>query len=293
MKADHHQILTEFRSYLKVKGYSETVHKARGVKELLEKMEQEGKSLTKLRRDDVEQYYQYLCNRPSLTREGSLSLHTITGYMYVLKLFFFYLEKVDLIEQNPMSGLRLKPVPKTQRLVLQKSQIEQLYKACKDEQERAILALFYGCGLRRMEAQKLNIRDVDFKNGWLYVRSGKGKKRRVIPMAQNVSTDLKTYLYNKRPTQITRYTKPADGKAFMLNQNGTRMRGGSYWIYFRRILNRSELNKKVSLHHLRHSIATHLLQSGMSIEEVRDFLGHDHLETTQVYTRISTHQLKL
>ena len=293
MTPTHHHLLTEFRRYLKVKGYSEAVYRARGVEELLRRMEQAGKTLTKLTRNDLEQHYQYLCNRPNLTREGSLSLHTITGYMYVLKLFFFYLEKVDLIEANPISGLRLKPVPKTQRLVLQKSEIEQLYKVCKDEQEQAILALFYGCGLRRMEAQKLNIRDVDFKNGWVYIRSGKGKKRRVIPMAQNVSGDLKTYLYNKRPTQITRYTKSSDQKAFMLNGHGTRMRGGTYWTYFRRILKRSKINKKVSLHHLRHSIATHLLQGGMSIEEVRDFLGHDHLETTQIYTRISTHQLKL
>ena len=172
-----------------------------------------------------------LCNRPSLTREGSLSLHTITGYMYVLKLFFFYLEKVDLIEAKPHEWTAAKTGtqnPKAGLAKIPNRAVIQSY--AKTNKNSAILALFYGCGSTpRMEAQKLNIRDVDFKNGWLYTcRSGKGKKRRVIPMAQNVSTDLKTYLYNKRPTQITRYTKSSlIGKAFMLNQNGTRMRGGS------------------------------------------------------------------
>jgi integrase/recombinase XerD len=79
----------------------------------------------------------------------------------------------------------------------------------------------------------------------------------------------------------------------MLNRIGCRLRGCSYWRSFKRILGRSRIEKQVSVHHLRHSIATHLLAGGMTIEQVRDFLGHECLESTQIYTRIQAEQLRL
>ncbi len=192
-----------------------------------------------------------------------------------------------------MSSLSIKLEMSNEREVLEKEEISGLYTVCKDEQERAILGLFYGCGLRRKEAEMLNLRDVDFRGSWLYVRSGKGKKRRVIPLASSLVIDFKKYVYDQRPLQQTERTKAVDQKAFMLNKAGRRMKGGSYWKYFKRLLKKSKVKKVVSLHNLRHSIASHLLESGMSIEEVRDFLGHDHLETTQIYTRVKTEQLKI
>jgi integrase/recombinase XerD len=289
----HQQILADFKIYLKAKGYQEETSLLSGVKEFMFRMEKEGKKLQEIGREDLENHYEYLLNRPSYRDGGGLSNYTVNGYLYSLRLFFDYLEKVELLSVNPMSSLSFKLDLKSERVLLEKKEVEQLYKACMDEQERAILGLFYGCGLRRKEAEMLNLKDVDFSGSWLYVRSGKGKKRRVIPLTRSVASDIKQYIYNQRISQETSRTKAADEKALMLNKDGTRMSGGSYWKYFKRLLERSKVKKQASLHHLRHSIASHLLESGMSIEEVRDFLGHDHLETTQIYTQVKTSQLKI
>jgi len=285
--------IESFRRHLQALGYADPQGMCIGVHEFFWRMEQQGKALDQVTKEDIEGHYAYLLERPNKNTGGALSMQTISGYMYELRLLFGYAQQMELVRQNPVSALRFPAYSKTQRQVLSKAQIAQLYAACQNEQERALLALFYGCGLRRSEAEKLNLRDIDLKGLWLYVRSGKGRKRRVVPLAQGVAQDLKAYRYDMRPTQETRWTRAKDKKAFMLNKRGQRMRGGSYWDYFKVILKRSGLKEQVSVHHLRHSVATHLLAEGMSVEAVRDFLGHEFLESTQIYTHINLEQLRL
>jgi integrase/recombinase XerD len=149
--------------------------------------------------------------------------------------------------------------------------------------------LFYSCGLRRSEAEALNLRDIHFKSCLLYVREGKGAKRRSVPLTKKVSDDL-LYFFS-----IERKDIKTDTQAFIVNRLGRRMSGSGYNIIFKELLAKSkisDLKPETSLHHLRHSIATHLLESGLSIEYVRDFLGHRHLESTQVYTKYFSFQLK-
>ena len=289
----HEILLEEFAQYLKVMGYS--FGSTLSVRELLWWMEKEEIKLAKIDIKDVEKYYKYLCSRPNKTRPGNLSWHTIDSYFFVIKLFFSYLQKVDKKEVNPMSLFVINPhvrQPKKERNILTKKEIKQLYKVCKNEFEKALLGLCYGCGLRKNEVEKLNLRDVDFGQKCLYVRSGKGKKRRVVPMAEEVVLDVKNYLFYHRPKRVNRAASAADKKALLLNKRGARMKGNSLWASFKTMLLRTGIKKEISLHHLRHSIATHLLAEGMSIEEVRDFLGHEHLESTQIYTRVNQKQLK-
>jgi integrase/recombinase XerD len=115
------------------------------------------------------------------------------------------------------------------------------------------------------------------------VRSGKGKKRRVIPMTGQVRTDLQNYYLYERSLYVRDITRD-NQNAFVLNNRGNRMR--EYWKRLKYLVKLAELPEWVSLHHLRHSIATHLLESGLSIEQVRDFLGHRYLESTQIYTKV-------
>ncbi len=284
-------LIRDFEKHVKIMGYQSV--SSSGPRELLYKMEQEGKELDRITSSDIKKHHEYLQQRPNYSRPGGLSSATITGYLFTLRLFFNYTEKTGLIKSNPMSVLSFPRRTGKEREVLTRSEISQLYCVCKNDQERAMLSLFYGCGLRRCEAKKLNLKDIDHRGKWLYVRSGKGRKRRVIPLSESVVKDLKNYRHNERPGQETRHTKLNDKKAFMLNKTGTRMKGNSYWKTLKSILKRTTIQKSISLHHLRHSIATHLLASGMSIEQVRDFLGHEHLESTQIYTRVSTNQLKI
>lgn len=295
IQAPHRKLLIEFQNHLKVLGYADYVIRTlpASAKEFIYQMEQQDLNLNQITSQHLKAYYAYLLERPNYNTGGALSSSTISGHLFGIRLFFQYLHKISYLSINPMTVLRFPASKSAPRQVLSREEIDQLYAACEDERELALMGLFYACGLRRSEGAMLKHRDVDFRGCWLYVRSGKGKKRRVLPLTQKVATDLKLYCTKYRPSQFTKRSKPSDYKAFMLNKIGTKMNGGTYGNCFKGILQRSGIKKKISLHNLRHSIATHLLMGGMSIEKVRDFLGHEFLETTQVYTHVITEELDL
>ena len=124
----------------------------------------------------------------------------------------------------------------------------------------------------------------------LYVREGKGGRKRSIPLSKTVLNDLKDYYFNERPREINNKSK--DIEAFMFNNRGTRMQGDSYNLEIKKMIAKARLDKQITLHHFRHAIATHLIESGMKTEHVKDFLGHKSIETTQTYTHITTKEMK-
>lgn len=294
-----------FTDHLRSLGYSSGTLSAlpSGVRELLWRLEGQGiHEVEAIESEHLEAHYAYLRRRPNLREAGALSPSTVCGYVFALRLFFAYLERLELIADNPMSTLQIERRAGVPRPVLSRGEVEQLYRGCRTPQERALLGLFYGCGLRRIEAVRLNRRDVDFRGGYLYVRAGKGGKRRVIPLSERTAQDIKAYLHEQRPQQVGRRTRGEHTHAFMLSRLGTRVSGGVYWKRFKALVERVDQERSrageaplptgVSLHHLRHSIATHLLENGMPLERVRDFLGHACLETTQIYTRVNEKQLQ-
>ena len=236
----------------------------------------------------INQYYEWLQVRPHKKKSGGLSEQYIHHHIYALKVFFNWLEETGQIVCNPMSILRFKSPEGNPRQPLSQEEIRHLFDAARSLKEKAVLHLFYSCGLRRSEGEALSIRDVHFKKQMLYVREGKGAKRRAVPMPERVSMELESYYLSERIT----LARVKDTEAFILNRVGLRMRGTGYNKLLKTILQRTELNNEITLHHLRHSIATHLLESGLELEKVRDFLGHSHLETTQIYTKIHPDQLK-
>lgn len=115
-------------------------------------------------------------------------------------------------------------------------------------------------------------------------------------MSSGVVKDLADYFYNERENLATGRDYKAGLKAFMLHARGGRMNKWTYNKYLGRIINRTGvhtlIDKGITIHSLRHSIATHLIEQGVKVEQVRIFLGHSQLETTQIYTHISSEQLK-
>lgn len=249
-------------------------------KEFLYRQEQqELYDLNQITSEDITDHHEYLQQRPNLRRPGSLSPMMISHHIYALKLFFNWLQELRLIETNPMSALHFERPVSEIRTILTREEITSLYEACETLKERAILHMFYGCGLRRNEGVKLNISDVHFRQKMLYVREGKGGKTRAVPMTEKVSEELKAYRYQERkgrPQEL----------ALITNNWGTRMQGNQCNSKLKELINRTSINKDISLHSLRHSIATHLLESGLSVEYVRDFLGHTHIDSTERYTHI-------
>ena len=277
------KIVDQFRSHLIRLGYGES-----SVKMLPNCVEDfiriTKKSIEHISSQDIINYYEYLQQRPSQRDQGGLSESYINHHIYSLKLFFAWQEQSGLIKLNPISSLSFKQPESKRRVILSIAEVHQLYEVSESKKERAILSLFYGCGLRRSEGERLNVKDVHFRSGLLYVRSGKGGKRRVLPMSEKVSADINDYLENERSWKDKQ-------EALMLNSRGARMRGNTYNTAVKKLVEKSGIEKQISLHSLRHSIATHLLQGGLSVEYVRTFLGHKHLESTQIYTHVNKEQL--
>jgi len=165
------------------------------------------------------------------------------------------------------------------------------------QRDRAIIAIFYGCGLRKMEGTQLNLSDIDLSKRLVFVRKGKGGKQRYVPIASKHLEDIRSYiaegrewfLYEHYARDYTRKhakRKPtSDEDAFFISQKGGRMRDFYGRLHY--LKEKTCIDKEFGLHTLRHSIATHLLQSGMPIEEISRFLGHSSLDSTQIYTHLT------
>jgi integrase/recombinase XerD len=277
-KDNMYEQIYNYRQELQNLGYSKSIvtHYPKYVQYFLEFTPE---LLENISDDHIKNYSNYLQNRPNKRRQGGLSESYIHSQQLAIKGFFDYLERIDQIKQNPFT-LKLKSPKHQERIILTKQEIETLYKTAQTLEETIILHLCYGCGLRRAEVMNLNKKDIDFDKKLLYVRKGKNKKRRVLPLTESIVQDFKAYILEAENN---------DNESFLVKKKGNRISGNSIYKIFKNLLKRTQnmnLNN-YCLHSLRHSIATHLLENDMSIEMVRDFLGHSQLSTTQIYTRIN------
>ena len=151
-----------------------------------------------------------------------------------------------------------------------------------------MLSIYYGCGLRRSEGVNLDVKDVLLKEKLVFVRSGKGNRERYVPMGASVREDLENYIYGTREKLLS--CKENNESALFVSIKAKRLCGGQLLGCIHKLTQTARIQKSVGLHTLRHSIATHLLQSGMTLEEVSRFLGHSSLESTQIYTHIANEQ---
>lgn len=296
---EYNQLAEELKTHLETLGHSRNgcSEKYRYLREFLHWLELKGiTGITKVTSTDIENHYKYLQTRPNKKDGGILSLTTIHAHMRAIQLVFSMLQSKKQIKINPSSALKFPyPTKKTERIILTQEEIGELYKISESYRERAILSLAYGCGLRASELGAINIEDIKLRQGILIVPKGKGNKRRVVPMSSGVVKDLENYFFKERDklTQGRDY-KPT-GTAFMLHNLGGRMMHYTYNSHLKQIISRTNneeiKSKDISIHNLRHSIATHLLEQGVKVEQVREFLGHSQLETTEIYTRVSLKQL--
>lgn len=285
-----HPIVQQFKTYLYQVGYSEGAQYMLPacVQEFL--AQQQLTDISYIEQQQVIAFYEWLHVRPLKRGSGALSEAMISQYVYALKTFFSWAEATGQTDYNPLSALKFKRPAQNSRHPLTVAAIQSLFEAAGTLKERALLHVFYSCGLRRSEGEALNIRDLHFRDQLLYVREGKGARRRVVPLTQKVAADMEAYYLQERCSNAVK--KVRDEDAFMLNQHGTRLQGEGYLTLLNRLKDKAGIDPEITLHHLRHSIATHLLQSGMNLEYVRDFLGHRCLESTQIYAKLAAGQLK-
>jgi len=294
LTAEKENLATSYYDYLLQLGYQEKSSKSRYhfIREFL--AYQSNREIENTTPKEILEYKHYLNQRSSRNEENKpLSEKYIYSQLQSLKTFFEMLEERKVIAMNPFNSLSFVSLQEEtkERIILLQEEIQTLYQVTESNYERTILSLGYGCGLRVGEMENLDLEDIRLDERIVVIRKGKGTKRRLVPMSQNIVNDLKSYL-EKEYDYLTRGRNyKANDNAFMLDSRGGRMKYYTYNKYLKRILQRTTIEKEITIHNLRHSIATHLLEQGIRMEQVRLFLGHSQLETTQLYTHISKKQL--
>lgn len=243
--------------------------------------------LTQITSNHVLSFLNHLQKRKKRGNEGALSANTYNTYITTLNLFATYVQQTG----EHIIDLQLKRMECFLReiRVLTKAEIQTLYEVTYEpylydsqamgQRDRAILGLFYGCGLRKSEGSSLDTYDINLNKRTVYIQKGKNNQQRYVPMTTRVYEDLSAYLSEGRYW----FLQEQDTGALLLTSKGNRMK--NFDGRFKYLIERSGVNR-FSTHSLRHSIATHLLGSGMAIEEIAKFLGHKTLESTQLYTHI-------
>jgi integrase/recombinase XerD len=236
----------------------------------------------------LEGYYKYLQKRRNKRRTGGLSDNYISSNFNALRRFSRYLQETG----KPFFevSVRIRPDKESPKIILTGEEIKAIYKACGSDylgvRDRAMLSIYYGCGLRRSEGISLDVKDVLLKERLVFVRSGKGYRERYVPMTGAVMDDMEEYIYQGRE-QILSFKSGSKQEALFLSMRDKRLCGNQVIARLQKLARAAGINKPVGLHTLRHSIATHLLQSGLTLEEVGRFLGHSSLESTQIYTHLA------
>lgn len=240
--------------------------------------------IASITRQTITDYFNYLLQRQNKKKGGRLSKNSLRTHLTNLRRFARYLRESG----NQSFDVSMQITGKLQNIkeIFTKAEIQALYEATGSDilglRDKAILAVYYGCGLRRSEGLHLDIKDVLLDRNLLYVRKGKNYKERYVPMTAGVREDLKNYIECARPILLKRPTH-----ALFISNEGKRIIGNSMLNRLHQLKEKAGIDKDTGLHSLRHSIATHLLQSGMELEKIKQFLGHSSLESTQIYTHIA------
>lgn len=281
-------LFNEFDNYIKVVGYkSSSDMYQKHLSEFLWFMERKNiRNIKNISSSNLVEYYEYLKQRPNLTLKGLLSDSTVALHMITINIFFKLLVEMKILPGIVVLPRKLERI-KNERNTLTKDEIKLLFSFCETKKDKAILALAYGCGLRRTEIEDLKMQDIFLNKKIIVVRKGKNNKRREIPLSNEVIKLLKDYLINERSMYLVRKNGIQD--AFLLSVRGTALRGEDVNRRLKKIIQNSNckeiIDKNITLHCLRHSIAVHLMENNANIEFVRDFLGHEEINTTHIYSK--------
>lgn len=276
-------LLSSYASFIKVRNYKtgKSNNYQSAVSDFLIWLEVSG--ITKIKHVTSKEsvaYFEYLITRPKMRGEGTLADNTIKFQLFALGLF-----QMNLLDNHEIDNTFYIPYysqfNQKDRNILSVEQVKTVYQHCENHQERALLSVAYGCGLRRSEIEALDIQDIQLLSGMLIVRSGKNSKRREVPMSNPVMEYLRQYLTQER------YNFPTGDGALFVNAKAERISGDHLNTMLKKMIEQTgqyELIKSdITLHCLRHSIAFHLAENNAGIEFIRRFLGHAQINTTYLY----------
>ena len=235
-------------------------------------------------------------------REWMASLHSdhkkkssIARKLAALRTFFQFLVREGVLELNPA---KLVSTPKLEKKLPNHLSIEEAIRFIETpdaetdlgKRDRAMLELMYATGVRVAELTTLNVADVDFQNQLIRV-TGKRRKQRIIPFGDPAGDAIRNYLGVREKFLFNAPVSKRDEAALFLNYQGTRITTRSVGRMVEKYIRICAGMHNISPHALRHSFATHLLDSGADLRDIQELLGHARLSTTQVYTHVSMEKL--
>ena len=193
-----------------------------------------------------------------------------------VKLFFRTIENKMMNEELIHRPKRYNPLPK----VLAEKDVEAIINALDNLKHKCMLSLIYSAGLRRSELLNLTIKDIDSKRMLVHIYQAKGRKDRIAPLSETILKLLRQYYDQYKPQNY-----------LFEGQNGDQYGERSLALVLKKACNLAGIDKKVNLHMLRHSYATHLLENGTDLRYIQELLGHKSSRTTEVYTHVSKRAL--
>jgi integrase/recombinase XerC len=220
---------------------------------------------------------------------------SIARKLAALRTFFQFLVREGMLEMNPA---KLVSSPRLEKKLPKHLSIEEAVKFVESpnletdlgKRDRAMLELMYATGVRVAELTKLNFAHVDFKNRLIRV-TGKRRKERIVPFGEPALAALKMYLEIREGFLNAALVSEREPEALFLNYQGTRITTRSVGRMVEKYIRICAGRYDISPHALRHSFATHLLDSGADLRDIQELLGHARLSTTQIYTHVSMEKL--
>jgi integrase/recombinase XerD len=245
-------------------------------------LRQYGVEPKRVEREMIERYMDWLYSRG---REKSSQARNLSG----IKSFYNFLLLSDIIESSPAEHILPPKAGRHLPDVLSVEEIDRIIgiidqSTVKGLRDRAILEVLYSCGLRVSELCDLRLGDLFFGEGYIRV-TGKGDKQRLVPVSGIARDRIQLYLEH-------RHTNRRAEDAVFLNNRGSKLTRVMIFTIIREAVERAGIDKTVSPHTFRHSFATHLLAGGASIRQVQEMLGHESIETTEIYTHLDTSRLR-
>jgi integrase/recombinase XerD len=267
-------LFQRFSEDLQLKGLSQKTIKmyTRSVKQLTNHYQ---KSPEKISDEELRQYFLYNKNVRKWSRVASTISLCGIKYFYTLTL------------KREWTSLKFIRPEKEKKLpaILSRNEVKAILDHVEFPHHRACLKVIYSLGLRIGEGTRLKISDIDSQRMFVHIRRAKGNKDRYIPLPKRTLEILRAfYKMHRNPVWI--FPAPGRGRYSKMSISKIPIPISSIQIAFRNAKKKARIHKKVSVRHLRHSYATHLLEAGIRLRYVQDYLGHEDPKTTMVYTRL-------
>ena len=264
------QVITDFVKILVLKRYSENTINSYQSHLKLTKLHFEGKNFAEIKDDELFEFIYHLVN---VKKISSSYQRQIVG---ALKLFY----KEIYSRSIPFEYLKVGRHEQKLPVVLSKEEVRRIIDCIDNLKHKAIISLLYGSGLRIGELLELRKSEIDSDRMLIHIKGGKGKKDRYTILSRKVLDILRSYYLEFKPKDY-----------LFEGQKGGKYSSESAGQVFKRSLRKAKINKHATLHTLRHSFATHLLEDGVDIAHIQKLLGHTNIKTTLIYTHIAQDSL--